>query len=48
MNQLEHIMEKVCDCCHWPYVCGEEELEERCEECPVEAAIKRMIERAGG
>lgn len=47
---IEDIMEQICDTCHWPYVCDEEELEERCAECAVEKTIKRALEegRKGG
>ena len=39
---VEEIMEQVCELCHWPYVEAESDLEERCERCPVEAALRRL------
>lgn len=45
MNDFETIMELVCDCCHWPYVCDEDELEERCAECEIEKEIRRLVEQ---
>lgn len=40
---IEDIMEQICDRCHWPYVCDEDELEERCEECPIEKEIQKLL-----
>lgn len=39
---VEQIMEQVCDRCHWPYVESQEDLEERCEACPIYDALKRL------
>lgn len=48
MNELtfETIMETVCDMCHWPYVCGEAALDEKCENCPAEKKIRELKENA--
>ena len=46
MADIEEIMEQICDTCHWPYVCSEDELEKRCEHCAVEGTIKRTLEKA--
>ena len=46
MDAVETIMELVCDCCHWPYVESEEGLEDRCEQCEVEKAIRQALKRA--
>ena len=43
---MEEIMELICDNCHWPYVCDEDELEERCAECAIEKTIKNRIKEA--
>jgi len=45
MVDFEEIMEKICDTCHWPYVCSEDELEEHCAKCEAEATIKRALSR---
>ena len=42
---VEHIMELICDNCHWPYVEAQEWLDERCEACPIVAAIRRLAEK---
>lgn len=42
----EEIMEQVCDRCHYPYIIDDQEqLDERCEACPIEAALKRLAEK---
>lgn len=40
---MEEIMELICDYCHWPYIEDEEGLEGRCEECPIEKEIRKLI-----
>lgn len=40
----EEIMEQVCDRCHYPYIIDDQEqLDERCAACPIEAALKRLV-----
>ena len=39
---VEEIMEQICDRCHYPYIEAQEWLDERCEACPIEAAIRRL------
>lgn len=43
--EVEQIMELICDSCHWPYVEAQEHLDERCEACPIEAAIRRLANK---
>lgn len=43
-EKLEAIMEEVCGLCHWPFVEDQEELDARCEKCPV----VRMLMEADG
>lgn len=40
---FENVMELICDSCHWPYVCDEDELEERCAECEIEKEIRKLV-----
>jgi hypothetical protein len=43
---VEQIMEQICDRCHYPYIINDQEqLDERCEARPIEAAIRRLAER---
>jgi len=43
------IMSAVCDVCHWPYAYRGESQEtlhaEKCDHCPVEAAVLRELAR---
>ena len=40
---VEEIMELICDRCHYPYIIEDQEhLDERCEACPIEAALKQL------
>lgn len=42
-EKVETIMTVVCDLCHFPYVeTDQEELDLRCESCPVERALKEL------
>lgn len=45
MNEetFEAVMETVCDLCHWPYVCGEVALDEKCTGCPAEKMIREVL-----
>ena len=38
------VMEYVCEMCHWPYVCEAGKLDEKCENCPAECAIRAALE----
>lgn len=38
----EEIMELICDRCHYPYIEDQDHLDERCEACPIVAAIRRL------
>lgn len=42
-DKFESIMETVCDMCHWPFVCGEVSLEEKCANCPAEKKIRELV-----
>ncbi|MBQ3215353.1 MAG: hypothetical protein IJB11_04455 [Oscillospiraceae bacterium] len=42
-EKFESIMEAVCDMYHWPFVCGEVSLEEKCANCPAEKKIREML-----
>lgn len=47
---LEPIMEKICDLCHWPYAePNEDGLKDECDHCKtctIEAEIKAAVEAA--
>lgn len=38
------VMEHVCEMCHWPFVCEEGELEDKCDNCPAEKKIRSVME----
>ena len=42
----EHIMEAVCELCHWPHVYTDEELmySERCDCCPAAMAVGAVLD----
>lgn len=41
----EEIMEAACECCHSPFVVkSQDELNRRCEECPVKAVLDGLTE----
>lgn len=42
---VDEIMEQICDRCHYPYIEAQELLDERCEACPIEAAIRRLANK---
>ncbi|MBR5889113.1 MAG: hypothetical protein IKY92_03635 [Akkermansia sp.] len=43
---VEEIMEQVCDRCHYPYIIDDQEqLDERCEACPIEAMLKQLANK---
>lgn len=42
---VEEIMELICDRCHYPYIEAQAHLDERCEACPIEAAIRRLANK---
>ena len=42
-EKFEAVMEAVCDIYHWPFVCGEVSLEEKCGACPVEKMIRAVM-----
>lgn len=40
---VEQIMERVCELCHWPYVeTDQERMAARCDACTIEADIRRL------
>lgn len=39
---VEEIMELICDRCHYPYIEDQDNLDERCEACPIVAAIRQL------
>ncbi len=41
---FETVMEAVCDMCHWPRVCDQVSLDEKCENCPAEKMIRAVLE----
>lgn len=47
---LEPIMEKICDLCHWPYAePNEDSLRDECDHCKtcaIEAEIRAVVEAA--
>lgn len=44
-EKFDTIMEVVCDMCHWPYVCcDEEELDNRCLNCQAERKVRAVLE----
>ena len=42
---VEEIMEQICDRCHYPYIENQDHLDERCEACPIEAAVRRLANK---
>lgn len=41
MKLLEQVMEAACEICRWPFECEDEaQLCEKCESCPVQAALQ--------
>lgn len=46
-SEVEKIMETVCDRCHYPYVMTQWMLAHTCENCPIEAAVRKLAEKAG-
>ena len=47
MPEIESIMEKICDNCHWPYAeTDQDALDSRCECCTIEAEIRKLKEGA--
>ena len=42
-GKIEAVMEAVCDMCHWPYVCGEVALDEKCANCPAEKKLRELM-----
>ena len=47
LTAQEEIMAAVCDVCHWPYVCRDEEImyAEKCDICPAAAAVEAALEK---
>ena len=45
-EKFDAVMEAVCDMCHWPYVCGEVALDQKCENCPAEQKIRELMGNA--
>lgn len=44
---VDAIMEKVCDCCRWPYSKRDETaMQLRCAACGIETNIRDAIEKA--
>ena len=40
---IEQVMEKICDCCHWPYVEADQDaLDARCECCTIEKDVMAL------
>ena len=44
-DDFKTIMESVCEICHWPYVDEQDELDARCENCPVEAVLSNFFNK---
>lgn len=43
---IEDIMTMICDNCRWPYLeTDQERMTERCDACPIEAAIRSLINK---
>lgn len=41
-KKVHAVMELVCDKCHEPYRCSQDELDETCAMCPVPVAVQRL------
>lgn len=49
MNPIETVMEQACTLCHRPYVeTDQQALDDLCASCPVEKALRQVLERGGG
>ena len=45
-DQIEAIMTQICDNCRWPYLeTDQERMTERCDACPIEAAIRSLMNK---
>lgn len=42
---VEEIMEQICERCHYPYIEDQDHLDDRCEACPIEAAVRRLANK---
>lgn len=46
MEEIETVMTLICDNCRWPYLeTDQERMTERCDTCPIEAAIRSLIHK---
>lgn len=46
MEETETVMTLICDNCRWPYLEEDQErMTERCDTCPIEAAIRSLINK---
>lgn len=46
MERLEKIAEQVCELCHWPFVCADQdELYDRCAACRPIIDMANLVER---
>lgn len=42
-RQIEDIMEEVCELCHYPYVCyDQDELDRTCARCVIEPMLREV------
>lgn len=46
IEEIEDVMTLICDNCCWPYLATDQErMTERCDACPIEAAIRSLINK---
>ncbi len=41
-NQKQCILEAACEICHYPHVCSIDELDLKCDKCPVQIAVNSI------
>lgn len=42
----ESLLSDICDVCHWAYICSEDELTERCNECCFFQDLEALLKKA--
>lgn len=45
--ETEHsLLSDICDVCHFPFICNEDELTERCSECCFLQDLEELLKKA--
>ena len=42
----QSLLGDICDVCHFPFICNEDELTERCSECSISGDLEDLLKKA--